>query len=139
MTKALIKYLIPIYILLLSIDGQLSAHMRNESASVFPSKSLPETCFVLDFSHPARASFLPSVDRLENVFYDNEHIEEEDDDDTFRTHKKTVCGSDIFTAFFYKWDSALFKFKTPKILHFCKHLLQFSPDKLYIAFCVFRI
>ena len=138
MTKATIKYLLSISILLLGLSNQLSAYNNGKHASFVPVQHLKEPK-LLKQQQALAAAFSSISSGQEKTFfdYDEENVEEEDDHALVSNHQ--LASPFIAPKLFYSWYAVLSVLTTSKVLHFSKHIQHFSLNKLFIVFSVFRI
>lgn len=137
MTKAVLKYLLSISILLLGLSNQLSAKTNRESAFIVPHKHIS-----FGNQHQGIANIFTSVsfDNRENLFYDYEEEHEEDEEKSSISQKKNTVNPYVAAAPFYNWYAKLFLvLNTSQVLHFGKHFSHYPLYKLFIVFSVFRI
>ncbi|MES2518575.1 MAG: hypothetical protein V4585_10745 [Bacteroidota bacterium] len=139
MIKARIKYLITLCILLLSISGQLDAHTLRKGAFHHPIKKHRASLDGNLQNNVSHTFTSVSLDSGENILFDYNEEVEEDEEDGIVSQKKNLENTDVSSTLFYSWYSKFFLLTNAKVLHFSKHLSNFSYHKLFIVFQVFRI
>jgi hypothetical protein len=138
MTKALMKYLLSLCILLLSGYGHLYAQPHQEGTT-HPLKGVVHAASIGTLQHDLAAILKvskPSAEKERNNLYSTESEKEEDESLSFH---KIVDNTHFIAAVFYAHALALLLSVLARVLHFCKHFSYFSSHRLYLIFRVFRI
>lgn len=138
MTKASLKYLLSLCILLLCVFGHLCAQSFQEgtgNAFVTSLKAAEHTHLSILSSAPDLRVKVAAIEKSFNT--EATDIAEEDED--YLLSKKLVAYSKYLTAALYALTLAYFfrHFKTG--LRFCKHFSFQSSKRRYLFFQVFRI
>jgi hypothetical protein len=141
MTKASAKYLLSLFILLLSVYGNLYAH-TNQECNCYSSKRTLVGSEQASFGalHNNQAQFIKatlSVTENENCKIVAAEIEEEKHE--WISFKKYLAYSNYFTTVFYALAFGYFCYLLKKRLPSCKHSIYFSSCKWYLRFRVIRI
>lgn len=141
MIKTRIKYLINLYIFLLSVSGQLVANTHNSSASYQHVKNQNSPKNVEVGAPQSNVTFISPTFVFNNkenflLVYDEKF---EDDKDNITSQKRNVENPYILSQLFNYNCTKFFFLKNPQVLYFSKHFSQIPQNKLFIIFQIFRI
>ncbi len=141
MTKAILKYLLSLGILLLSVYSNLYAHTPQECICHSSKKTLTKSEHTSfgnvknSQAHIIKATF--SVTENESCKLIAAEVEEEKHE--WISFKKYLAYSNYFTSFFYALAFGYFCYLLKKRLPLGKHSLYFSTHKWFLIFRVFRV
>ena len=142
MTKALIKYLLSLFILLLSVYGQLYAYPSQDCICHSSKRTLVRSAHA-NFGTPQKSQSLILKSTLTNTETKTCKIVaaeiDEEEKHEWVSFKKYLENSNYFTSVFNALVFGYFCLFLKKRLPACQDALYFSSYKRYILFRVIRI